>query len=82
MGFARTLDLSALQWVSLIAGGMLSLLALIWMVVLIYHAFRISCNVKGRNAVIATIFILLIAEVFSKIGLNVVYDQFGLLTNT
>lgn len=39
----------------------------IWMIILMYHAFRISCNLKGTRLVAGFIIGLLVAEVLSKL---------------
>ncbi len=43
------------------------LIALIWMVYLMYRAFSVSCNLRGGKAVILFIAALIAAEVISKI---------------
>jgi hypothetical protein len=49
----------------------------IWMVALMYRAFRISCNVSGKNAVIAFIICLLIGEIISKVIILQLPVSFG-----
>lgn len=43
------------------------LLALCWMVWLMYRAFSVSCNMKGGKAVVTFIVCLIVAEVISKV---------------
>ena len=45
------------------------LIALIWMIYLMYKAFSVSCNLKGGKAVVLFIVALIAAEVISKIVL-------------
>ena len=44
------------------------LVALIWMIYLMYRAFSVSCNLKGGKAVVLFIAALIAAEVISKIA--------------
>jgi len=62
------------------AAGIVGILvALIWMVLLMYRAFSVSCNAKGTRAVVAFIVALLVAEGVSKgaiaVMLNAVIAQ-------
>ena len=45
----------------------------IWMIVLMYRAFTVSCNVTGAKAVVAFIAALLVGEAISKIVLLTLY---------
>jgi hypothetical protein len=47
-----------------------SILLSIWMIVLFYKAYAISCNLKGRRAVVSFIIGLLVAETISKLVLT------------
>ena len=47
----------------------------IWIIVLMYRAYSISCNVKGAKGIISFIAGLLVAEIISKILLNILYKQ-------
>lgn len=51
----------------LTAIGLVVLVMVIWMVVLMYRAFAISCNVTGKKAIIGFIITLIIAEILSKV---------------
>lgn len=42
------------------------ILASIWMIILMYRAYSISCNLKGNKAIAIFIIILLVSEVISK----------------
>lgn len=46
---------------------------LVWMLILMYRAFAVSCNVSGGKAVGAFIVLLVAAEILSKIVLGFVY---------
>ncbi len=48
---------------------LVSLLALIWMVALMYRAYTLCCNVKGSAAIISFIVALIIAEIVSKLAI-------------
>ncbi|MCC6373009.1 MAG: hypothetical protein IT236_18545 [Bacteroidia bacterium] len=49
---------------------LLTLLALIWMVMWMYRAYCISCNVKGTKSILSFIAALLLAEISSKLLLS------------
>ena len=53
--------------------GLLLLLLFIWMMILLYNAYRISCNIKGTTAVWTFIVAIIFAEVISKIILQQIY---------
>ena len=46
--------------------GLLTVLIAIWMIALMYNAFRVSCNLKGGKATGIFIVTLLIAEILSN----------------
>lgn len=50
--------------------GLLEIVFAIWMIALMYNAFKISCNLKGGKATSLFIAGLLIAEILSKFTLN------------
>jgi hypothetical protein len=52
---------------SILTVGMIFVLFSIWMIALMYNAFRISCNIKDSKAVGGFIAGLLISEVVSAI---------------
>jgi len=47
----------------------------IWMIALMYNAFRLSCNMKGEKAAFVFIPTLLIAEIASHIILHKIYPH-------
>jgi hypothetical protein len=59
-----------------IAIGLLGLVFTIWMIALMYNAFKVSCNMKGGEAIGTFIVALLIAEVLSHVMLHQLYNHF------
>ena len=62
-----------------IVANVVIVLTLIWMVILMYKAYAVSCNLKGTKAIGSFIAGLIIAEVASKLLLGIAYKQFGLI---
>ena len=57
-----------------VVGTAFSLLLIIWMVYLMYRAFSVSCNVKGRKSILLFTGIVIIGEILSKFVLvSVIY---------
>jgi hypothetical protein len=54
-----------------------SLLMLVWMVVLMYRAYSVSCNIKGGKAIGSFIAGLIIAEILSKLAIWLLVTQTG-----
>jgi hypothetical protein len=48
---------------------LLGILMAIWMVVLMYRAYSVSCNVKGPKAIVTFIIALIGAEIISKFAI-------------
>ncbi len=46
--------------------GIISIVLIIWMIALMYHAFSVSCRMKGTRGTVVFIGALLVAEVVSK----------------
>ncbi len=61
------------------AGVIVVLLIIIWIVVLMYRAYAVSCNIKGGKAVGSFIAALIIAEILSKIAIWQLALRTGLL---
>lgn len=55
--------------------GLLIVVFAIWMVALMYNAFKVSCNMKGSNATLIFIAGLIIAEILSHFILHGVYKH-------
>jgi hypothetical protein len=62
-------------------GAVVCLLMIIWMVVLMYRAYSVSCNVKGGKAIGSFIAGLIIAEVLSKVAIWQLVLRTGLLSS-
>lgn len=65
-------DISA----GVICFGFAALLFMIWMISLLYHAFAISCNMKGAKAIWSFIVALILAELLSKFIIVKLYTIF------
>ncbi len=46
---------------------LIMLLLIVWMIALMYNAYRIACNVKGANAVLSFIIVIFVAEILTLI---------------
>jgi hypothetical protein len=57
--------------------ALLALLMTIWMIVLMYRAFSVSCNVSGKSAIILFIVALFVVEILSVVAI-----RFGLQSAT
>jgi hypothetical protein len=60
-------------------GLIVVLLMIVWMVVLMYRAYSVSCNTKGGKAIGSFIAALIIAEILSKIAIWQLALRTGLL---
>jgi hypothetical protein len=67
MNQPTTITIVNLDVLLFIVGTVVILLMLVWMVVLMYKAYVISCNVKGAKAVVTFILSLILAEIVSKV---------------
>jgi hypothetical protein len=63
------------------AGLIIVLLMTVWIVVLMYRAYAVSCNVKGGKAVGSFIVALIVAEILSKIAIWQLALRTGLLSS-
>ncbi|MDQ1258167.1 MAG: hypothetical protein QG656_2776 [Candidatus Hydrogenedentes bacterium] len=59
-----SLDIAAFAFAAIVTIG-----ALVWMVVLMYRGFSVSCNVRGAKAIVTFAAALLLGEIVSKIVL-------------
>jgi hypothetical protein len=64
---APPVDVGALDAVAFVACMVAVLVALVWMVALMYRAFAVSCNVRGGKAVAVFVVALVLAEALSKL---------------
>lgn len=63
-------DLTAAFWIV----ALISLGAIVWMVILLYHAFTVSANLKGTKAAVSFTIALIAAEILSKVALHYLYS--------
>jgi len=54
---------------------LVTILMVVWMVVLMYRAYSLCCNIKGAKAVITFIISLIGAEVLSKLAIFAVFTR-------
>jgi uncharacterized protein (DUF697 family) len=52
------------------AATLLMLPLLVWMIVLMYKAYSVSCNVRGPKAILSFIAALILAEILSKLAIH------------
>lgn len=64
-------DISA----GLVLQGLAMLLFAIWMIALMYHAYRVSSGAKGNKAILSFILALLLAEILSKVLCSLLYAR-------
>ena len=76
-GMGQDTAVTGFEVISLIFILILMLAVLIWYITLMYHAFRISCNLKNPKSVLLFIIGLIAAEIMSKIilikGIGLIY---------
>lgn len=61
------------ELVILIIAGILMLLCIIWSIILLYNAFKTTCNLKGNRLIWGFVIALLISEILSKITFHYLY---------
>lgn len=59
--------------IGLIIVALVMVVFFIWMIALLYNAFKVSCNLKGNKAIVLFIVSLIVAEIISKIILHYLY---------
>lgn len=59
--------LDTMNVVFLVVSTIVLLFLVVWYVTLLYHAYKVSTNVKGWQAIVSFIVAILVAEVFSKV---------------
>jgi len=64
-GVSKTI--SSTDTITFVISAIIALLMIIWMVVLMYKAYAVSCNVKGAKAVGTFIASIILAEIISKV---------------
>lgn len=55
------------EFVQVIVTSLIAIVMIIWMVILMYFAFSISCNIQKTKAIVTFIFVLILSEMISKI---------------
>lgn len=55
--------------------ALLAFVFMIWMIALMYNAFRVSCNMKGSQATGLFILSLILAEIISKLEIYILYTK-------
>lgn len=66
---------SSLDWAIFAIAIIITILAIIWMVALMYRAYAVSCNLKGPKAVVTFIIGLIGGEIFSKVVLYILISR-------
>ena len=56
-------QLTGIPWMGVIAGVVVTLAGVVWMVALMWKAFSVSCNMKGGRAIALFVLAVLIGEV-------------------
>lgn len=64
-----TITIKSTDLLLFVVAAVVSLLMIIWMVVLMYRAYSVSCNTKGGKAIISFIAGLIIAEILSIVSI-------------
>lgn len=64
------------EMVAMLICGLPLLFLFIWMIVLMYNAFRVSCNLKGNVAIWGFAVSLIFAEIISKVIISHIYQHF------
>ncbi len=68
-------ELSNMDIILIGVQAMLTIACAVWLIVLMYKAYSVSCNLKGSKGIFSFIAALLAAEIVSKILLNILYKQ-------
>jgi len=67
LGFLPVVPASPFDMPRIIIFSFISLPFIIWMIALMYHAYSVSCNLKGTRAILSFIGALAVAEIVSKL---------------
>ncbi len=71
---APSLNLATPDAIYFIAATLLTLPCLVWMVLLMYRGFSVSCHVQGARTVWSFVGALLIAEVIAKVAITALLE--------
>lgn len=58
-------SLTTFEWGLFVFFILIMVVVIIWAVALMFNAYRVSCNIKGRKAVISFVIIIIMAEILS-----------------
>jgi hypothetical protein len=72
----EAVDVATWEFIVFSIFTLLSLLVVVWIVALMWNAFKVSCNVKGPVAIFSFILVLIISELVSKKLLSVLLQYF------
>jgi hypothetical protein len=64
------------ELIELVLAGLLMLLCTIWFITLLFNAFTVSSNLKGRRAVWGFICSLILAEILSMVAFHFLYMKY------
>jgi hypothetical protein len=67
----QPVDLSITDYLAFGISSLIMLTMIVWMLVLMYRSYSVSCNVKGTKAVVSFIIALILAEIVSKVLVGV-----------
>lgn len=56
-------QMAGIPWMGVVAGAVVTLAGIVWMVALMWKAFSVSCNMKGGRAIALFVLAVLIGEV-------------------
>lgn len=73
LNIGEPVELTIAEIVLFAVGTLITLLTVIWMIVLMYRSYSISCNVKGNKGILSFIGCLIFAEIFSKVLIHLFY---------
>ena len=65
-----------IDWITFIIYVITAIGLVVWLVALMWNAFKVSCNVKGNKAVIGFIIAFIISDIIIKIALHYIKDYF------
>jgi hypothetical protein len=72
---SMNLDYSSIDFVVFVFASITIMAATIWMVVLMYRAYSIACNVRGFKGIAAFIVAIVIVEIITKMSLYVLLEK-------
>ena len=69
-------NIPMLDWIFFTIYAITMLGLIVWLVALMWNAFKVSCNVKGKNAIIGFIIAFIISDIIIKLSLHSIKDYF------